>query len=307
MTKILITGGAGFIGQNILESLGAKYEFLAPSKEELDLRRETAVSQYLERNRVDLIIHAALVGGFKQEKEEGSSNILAGNLQFFFNLIRAKKFYKKMIFFGSGAEYDKRRDLKKVKESDLGLSIPAFDEYSLFKYICSKYIEKCRDITCLRLFGVYGKYDNYKVKFISNAIIKNLLRQDIVINQNVVFDYLFIEDLMPILDYFILNKPKFKSYNVVPDKSIDLITISNIINEISDYKSKIIVLKDGLNNEFTADNSRLKKEIPNLKFTDYKKGIGKLFKYYQENIEKIDKNAIIEDKYLNITKLKNNL
>jgi len=305
--KILITGGTGFIGRNILESLGSRYEFLVPSKEELDLREETSVFRYLEKNKVEMVIHAALVGGFKQEKEGGSLNILAGNLQFFFNLIRAKRFYNKMIFFGSGAEYDKRRDLKKVKETDLGLSIPAFDEYSLSKYICSEYIEKCRDIICLRLFGVYGKYDNYKFKFISNAIIKNLLRQDIVINQNVVFDYLFIDDLMSILDYFILNKPEFKSYNVASDESIDLIKISNIINEISDYKSKITVLKDGLNNEYTADNSRLKKEIPNLKFTDYKEGITKLFQYYQKNINKIDKDAILQDQYLNITKLKNNL
>ncbi|GAH05420.1 unnamed protein product, partial [marine sediment metagenome] len=71
----------------------------------------------------------------------------------------------------------------------------------------------------------------------------------------------------------------------------------NIINEISDYKSKIVVLNKGLGNEYTGDNSRLKNEIPNLKFTDHKKGIGKLFKYYQENIEKIDKSAIFKDKY----------
>lgn len=304
--KILITGGAGFIGRNILESLASRYEFLAPTKKELDLKKEDAVFQYLERNRVDLIIHAALTGEFGQEKEMGAGNILADNLRFFFNLIRAKGFYKKMILFGSGAEYDRRRELRKVKETDFGLSIPA-DEYSLYKYICSNYIEKSKNIVCLKLFGVYGKYEDYRFKFISNAIVKNLLRQDIIINQNVIFDYLFIEDLMPVLDYFILKKPKFKNYNVVPNESIDLIKISNIINEISDYESKIIVLKDGLNNEYTADNSRLKKEIPNLKFTDYKKGIRKLFKYYQENIKKIDKNAIIKDKYLNTVKFKNNL
>lgn len=295
--KILITGGTGFIGQNILENLGDKYEFLAPNKEELDLRKEAVVFRYLEKNRVDLIIHAASAGGLGQEKERGTGNILADNLRFFFNLIRAKKFYKKMIFFGSGAEYDKKQDLKKVKETDFGQSIPT-DEYGFYKYICSEYIEKTEGIVCLILFGVYGKYEDYRFKFISNAIVKNLLKQDIIINQNVIFDYLFIEDLIPILDYFVLNKPKFKSYNVVPDQSIDLITICNIINEISNYKSKLSVLNNGLNNEYTADNSRLKNEIPNLKFTDHKEGIGKLFKYYQENIEKLDKNAIFKDKYL---------
>ncbi len=295
--KILITGGAGFIGRNILESLGDKYDFLAPTKQELELMDQGAVFQYFKKNRVDLIIQSAAVGGFGREKEKGQGKILADNLRIFFNLIRAKEFYDKMIFFGSGAEYNKTRPLEKIKEEDFGQSIPS-DEYGFYKYICSKYAEKTKYIVWLRLFGLYGKYEDYKYKFISNSIIKNLSKQDIVINQNVVFDHFFIDDLISVLDHFILNKPKFKSYNVIPDQSIDLITICNIINEISNYKSKIVVLNKGLNNEYTGDNSRLKNEISNLKFTNHKEGIEKLFKYYQENIEKIDKSAIFKDKYL---------
>ena len=53
-----------------------------------------------------------------------------------------------------------------------------------------------------------------------------------------------------------------------------------------------------MNNEYTGDNSRLRDEIPNLKFTIYKQGIGKLFKYCKENFDKIDKDAINKDRYL---------
>ncbi len=120
------------MGKSILESLGKKYKFLAPTKKELDLQDGPAVLKYLKKNKPDLIIHLASIGGFGREKKEGQGNILAGNLQIFFNLMRVKKFYNRMIFFGSGAEYDKERELKKVKESDFGLSIPS-DEYSLYK------------------------------------------------------------------------------------------------------------------------------------------------------------------------------
>lgn len=295
--KILLAGGTGFIGRNILETLGQKYEFLAPSKEELDLRREADVFKYLERTRPDVVINAVSTGGPGQEKEEGEAGRLINSLKTFFCMIGPKKFYKKMIFFGSGAMYDKKRNLEKVKETELGKFIPT-DEYGLYKYICSEYAEKAKDIICLNLFGVFGKYEDYRFKFMSNVIVKNLLKQDIVINQNVIFDYIFIDDLMSIVDYFILNESKFQNYNTVPDKSIDLITIANIVNEISDYKSKIIVLNKGLNNEYTADNRRLKKEISHLQFTEYKQGIEKLFKYYKKNIKKINKNIIIKDQYL---------
>ncbi len=289
--KILITGGNGFIGRNILEILSNRYKFLAPTKIELDLGNEDLVYQYLKKNKPDIVIHAALAGGY------GIGKTLEDNLRFFFNIIRAKKFYKKMIFFGSGAQYDKKRDLKKVKETDFEKFIPS-DEYSFYKYLCSHFIEKSEDMVCLILFGLYGKYEDYKFKFISNCIVKNLLRQKIVINQNVIFDYLFIEDLMPILEYFILNKPKFNNYNITPSQSIDLITICNIINEISDYKSKITVLNNGLNKEYSAANNRLMREIPNFEFTGYKEGIGKLFKYYKENLGKIDKDFLFKDRYL---------
>ena len=43
MKKVLLTGVTGFIGRNVLEFLGSKYNFLAPAKEELDLRNENEV------------------------------------------------------------------------------------------------------------------------------------------------------------------------------------------------------------------------------------------------------------------------
>jgi len=78
--KILLTGGKGFIGRNIQESLGKRYEFLAPAKDELDLKNTDAVYKYLEKNKPEVVIHTALAGGFGQEKEKGIGSILGDNL-----------------------------------------------------------------------------------------------------------------------------------------------------------------------------------------------------------------------------------
>jgi len=288
--NILIAGGSGFIGRNILKSLGKKYEFLAPPHRELDLADTHSVSNYISDHKIDVIINCAAYGIYGAKIQD----IVSRNLRIFFNIAQNLGKIEKIIHLGSGAEYDRSRSIVKIKEKDFDQRIPE-DDYGFYKYVCSKYIEKSDNIVSLRLFSVYGKYDA-DFKFIPNTIIRNLLKQDIIIDQNVTFNHLFIEDLMPILNYFILNKPKFKSYNIIPDQSIDLITICKTINEISDYKSKIVVLNKGLNNEYTGDNSRLRSEISNLKFTNYKQGIGKLFKYYKENLDKMDKGVINENK-----------
>lgn len=286
MKKVLITGGSGFIGRNLQEYLKDKFNIFAPTHSELDLIDTHSVSNYISDRKIDVIINCAAYGIYGAKIQD----IISRNLRMFFNIARNLNKVEKIVHLGSGAEYDRSRPIIRIKEEDFDQRIPK-DDYGLYKYISSKYIEKSDKIICLRLFGIYGKYDA-DFKFISNVIIKNLLKQEIIINQNIVFHYLFINDLMSIIEYFIINNAKFKSYNVAPDAPIDLVTISNIINEISNYKSKVTVLNDGLNNEFTGDNSRLKNEIPNLKFTGYKEGIRKLFRYYQKNIERLGKDIV---------------
>ena len=71
--------------------------------------------------------------------------------------------------------------------------------------------------------------------------------------------------------------------NVTPTDSISLLEISKIVNEISDFKSEITIKADALGNEYTGDNTRLLKEIPNFKFTDMKSGLNALYNYLSAN------------------------
>ena len=65
-----------------------------------------------------------------------------------------------------------------------------------------------------------------------------------------------------------------------------------MINEIADKKSKIIIAKKGLNNEYTCNNERLLSEIPAFKFTKMEESIKELYLWYKENKSKIDKNIL---------------
>ena len=111
-------------------------------------------------------------------------------------------------------------------------------------------------------------------------------KEDIVINQNVFFDYLYIDDLCKVVECFINNKPKSKIINVTPTNSIDLVSVSNIINEIGTYKSKIIIKNKNLNYEYTGDNFVLLQEMKNFEFTSYKNGMKKVYRFFKEKIIK---------------------
>lgn len=290
--KIFLTGGDGFIGRNILEILGNKYEFLAPSREEIDLLDLEAVRTFLERNTPDLIMHAATAGGNRKIKDE--AGVLRNNLTMFYNLCANKEFFDKMIVFGSGAEYDKRRNLHVVKEEEFGLRIPV-DEYGLAKFTMAKLAEGLDFITHLRFFGVFGKYEDYETRFISNAICKKIFGLPITIKKNVIFDYIYIKDLVKIFELFIVNKSVEKYYNIGVGKPVDLLTLANIINNTEGDKKEIKVLHEGLNNEYSCDTERLKGFIGKYAFHSLEEAIIEMLDYYKSIKGTIDKNIFLND------------
>ena len=290
MKKIFLTGSTGFIGKNLKQFLSLKYKVFSPSHQQLDLLDSSKVDNYFKKNNPEIVIHTAFVGG---PRNNNNKNLVYPNQKMLVNLLKNEKYFKKLIFLGSGAEYGRDRNLKKIKESDFGQIVPN-DEYGRSKYICSRLIEKNKKSINLRLFGVYGKYEDYKIRFISNAVLKMLFNLPISINQNVVFDYLYINDLVKIIDYFIKHKSKHQFYNVGSGKSIDLKSIAKLILKLSGKKLPIKIFKAGLNKEYTANVARLKKEIPNLKFTSLNKGISELIEYYKKILKSINKKDLYE-------------
>jgi GDP-L-fucose synthase len=295
--NILITGGKGFIAKSLTEQLSknAKYQIFSPSSKELNLINESDVDNFILSNKIDIIIHTANKGGGRDTLD--FKNLTEYNLRMFFNIAKHEKNVKKIISFGSGAEYGKHKPIIDVKEDEYKKSQP-LDEYGFYKSITSKYIEKSEKIIQLRIFACYGKYENYLLKFITNSIVKNLFKLPIIINQNVYFDYMYIDDLINIVDYFINNEAKYKIYNASSGKKIDLLTLANTINKISDYTSEIVVLNSDLNNEYSSNNDRLKGEITKLNFISHEEAISEMYKYFKSNLSFIDKQEIIDDKYL---------
>lgn len=306
--RVLITGARGFIGKNLVEYLSEisepKYSLFYPYHSELELLDTERVAEYITSNNIDIIVHCANVGGSRKTGYDiGRTDIVSKNLRVFFNLVRCLNLVKHMIYLGSGAEYDPSHYKPHMHEGYFDTHVPE-DAYSFSKYLCSKYIMNSRRIVNLRLFGVFGKYEDYEFKFISNSIVKNLFGLPIVINQNVYFDYLYINNLVKIIEYFISHKPKYKFYNVVTGKTIDLITIANKINQISKKPSEIIIKHDELNTEYSGDNTRLLEELNGFSFTPFDEALKELYSWYKVNLDKIDRETIARDEYIKYCRIK---
>jgi len=278
---ILLTGGSGFIGKNILEQLGSKYNFFAPSHSELDLLDEDSVKAFFNRHKVDAVIHAANVGG--NAKQKNIPDVTQKNLDMFANLAAQKNKFKKFIFLGSGAEYDKRQDLHLVREEDFGKNVPV-DDYGVAKYKISEQIKGLENFINLRCFAVYGKYEDADMRFISNAITKVLRAQPITIYQNVFFDFVWVGDLVKVIDYFLNHTAKEKFYNFSSGQPVDLISLAEMVKKITGKTdAEIIVQQQGLAKEYSGSNQKLLQEIPDLKLKSLEEGIVQLAECLKAN------------------------
>lgn len=88
--KLLLTGGNGMVGRNILDHPGMRnWQVLAPRRDELNLTDWLAVSSFFREHRIDAVIHAAGQVGGIQANIDNPLKFLDANLQIGRNLIMA--------------------------------------------------------------------------------------------------------------------------------------------------------------------------------------------------------------------------
>lgn len=280
--KILITGASGFVGRNVKEYLqrNKMYDIYAPSSKELDCIDEVSVTDYLKEHQFDYVLHFAVYGDGIDKSRDGS-RVLEYNLRMFLNFAKNNSYYGKMYYTGSGAEYDKRYTISKVTEQEIGKTIPT-DQYGLMKYIIGQQIENSRNIYNLRLFGIFGKYEYYPAKFISNVCCKAIKGIPLSLRQNVYFDYLWVEDFCRMLEFFLHNEPHYHTYNMVSGQRISLLEICEIVSRINGNQLPLFVCKAGLANEYTASNERFLNEASEFRYTAINEAVESLYQWYQE-------------------------
>jgi len=283
--KILITGGSGFIAQNLYTYFHKKYCVTKISRQDFDLTDEGAVSTYLSTNKFDLIIQCAVYDGLNKYTTKSKDQILQQNLNIFFNFVKCKDLFGRMICFGSGAEY--------IKDNP----------YGFYQYIVTQYAQLVDYITVLRLFGVYGPYEDWRIRFISNACCRAINNLPIIIHKERLMNYLYVEDLCKIIDVFISNNRQHNIYNVCHLGELLLTEIATFVNSLNNTKCPVIVMGEGQDLDYVGNNSQMMNEFGHLiNFTSPRDGITKLYQWYVDNPASYDIGFLKRqtDEYLSI-------
>jgi UDP-glucose 4-epimerase len=283
--KVLVTGAGGFLGRNLAESLGQHYQVSAPARAELDLRDELAVRDYLDHHRFDAVVHAATV---RANRRIGAPpGLMQENCRMFFNLARNPGLFGKLLFLSSGAVYDRRGPVARVAESCFDCRVPT-DPYGFSKYLCAHHIAQSANLFDLRLFGVFGPYEDWEIRFLSNACCRAVWDFPVTLKQNARFDYLDVADLAKVARWFIEGEPRHRAYNVCTGRAVDLSALARKVVHASGKRLEVVVRNPGLGAEYSGDNRRLLEELPGFQFRALDDSIHALYRWYEERKQTID-------------------
>lgn len=189
--RVCVLGANGFVGKNLLRDTG----WVGVTRRDLDLTDQRAVQQYFESNEYDVVIHCAVVGGSRLEKDGG--DVLWKNLLTFENVARV--FRGKLLYFSSGASLRGN---------------PPTDPYGLSKWLIDRRIETIPDAYSLRIWGCYGPGE-LPTRF--SAVCKR--EGHVVIDRDRYFDFIDVEDVRTIVGEYVRGERNDKECNLVyPEK-----------------------------------------------------------------------------------------
>ena len=218
--KILITGGKGYIAKGINNTLWEKYHIIAPGRDELDLTDSKSVDKFFENKHFDVIIHTAIKGA--TNTKDPDETISFWNLVMFYNLLSKKDHFQKLINIGSGAE-------RYLPDTPYGYS----------KNIINKLVHKHDNFYTLRVYGVFDENEN-DTRFIKANIKRYINNESMIIHQDRLMDFIYMQDLISIIEHYIECKDLEKEVDCVYEDESSLSRMAGLINNLSNYKVPIL-------------------------------------------------------------------
>lgn len=304
--KILITGGSGFLGRNIIPICKENYKVLAPRSKTFDLYDYKKTLSYLKRHEPDLIIHgAAYYGGININIEE-PANLFHHNTVMTTNLFEAaaKTGVKKIISIGSACAYP-GNIIGDMKEEDFW-SGPM--HHSVIGYGSSKKIQLIAQESYYKQYGLegnhlaltnlYGPHDVFTEyrSHVVPALIKRF--SDERGNRSItnwgdgsaIREFIYVKDAAQAICNFIEQEHDLQPVNIGTGVGTSIKELAELTAIYMNYKGKLdwdITKPNGVPRK-VLNISRMKQKIPKFKPIGFEVGLKLTIDWYLENKKEAD-------------------
>ena len=308
--KILITGGAGFIGSHVANLLISKnnevvvIDNLSVGKREninekavfykQDICEGEKIKEIFKKESPDIVIHAAANSMLRKSLENPVFDAMT-NIIGTINILEACKEnnVKKIIYTSTGGARFGEPEYLPVDEKH---PVAPCSPYGISKHTAEHYVlmyNQLYGLDCIIFcFGnVYGPGDDPSTNRVIPLFIKQVLENKsprIFGSGNQTRDFIYVIDLAEFLIECLDKIPEHKLFNLSGGEQISVNNIFEHIKEISDF-DKEAEHAEGIKgeiNDILLDNSLVKNELGWSPKTNIKEGIKKTYAWFKNNYDK---------------------
>ncbi len=333
MTKMLVTGGAGFIGSNFLDYMVEKYpeyDFVcldlltyAGNYQNLcnvidkdnfkfvkgDINDNELVDKLFEAEKFDYVVNFAaeshVDNSLKNPNLFFETNVLG--VMTLLNACRKygiKRFHQISTDEVYGDLPLNRPDLKFKETSILNPSNPYSASKASAEMICKAYHRSYGiPITISRCTNNYGKRQ-FPEKLIPMTISKIMYDEKVTLHGDGtnVRDWLLVVDHVTAIDLILHKGKDGEIYNIAGDNEINNITVINtILKKLGKGEEMIEHIADRVGNDlrYALDTTKIEKELGWTRTRDFDEGIEEVINWYIDNKDWIEniKNKTYMDFY----------
>lgn len=308
---IVVTGGAGFIGSNIVRGLNRRgindiyiVDSLKNSTKYKNLNRLNFIdyidkedfdtSVFLKKNKVEAIFHQ---GACSDTMEDDGKYMMKNNYEYSKNILNACiKNNVRLLYASSASVYGNGNGgFSENPNNEYPLNVYAFSKYQFDRYVSNVLKgEPNVQIAGLRYFNVYGPQENHKGRMASvafhlfNQIKKGESMKIFEGSDDFKRDFIYVEDVVKVNMFLYEYKNISGVFNCGSGKAESFFKIADSLKEIFPLSEiEYIEFPDSLKGKYQkfteADMSKLYEVGYDEKFISVKEGVKLYAKILEES------------------------
>lgn len=301
--RILVTGGHGLVGTEF-----AKKNYIKPTSFDVDFRDTNRVNEFFNENHFDGVIHCAAKVGGVGSNMNFKGEFFYDNIMINTNVIEtARRFgVKKLVSFLSTCVFPDKVEYP-LTESKIHLGPPHFsnDAYAYAKRMADVQIRAYKEQYGLNYKSViptniYGPNDNYDIK--NGHVIPSLIHKCYLARENKtdfeiwgtgkpLREFIFSKDVAKLTEWVLENYEEDEPIILSTSDEISIKNVVDIIIELMNYKGNVVwdITKPDGQYRKPSDNSKIKKYLPDFKFTPLYEGLKETIEYFENHYNIIRK------------------